>query len=159
MQDANDTAAGRVASTANARATIGLEEPQLIFAPPDRCFTFDIPEEWWAAAGMATFKRVASAYPSCPDPCRPTLPVVSMPIASIRRGRRTREGGDFDRERMVKVLCGIANGERIPPVAVIALPNADGEQFSHRLYDGFHRFSASLAVGYTEIPVVIVSEA
>ena len=127
------------------------------FNPPGRCFTFEIPDAWWREAGMPAFQPTSPSYAWRPDPERPTLPVVCIPIARVRRGARTREGGDFDRARMTDVLRGIARGDRIPPVAVMPLP-PEGQPFTHRLYSGFHRFSASIAAGYTHVPVVIFEE-
>ncbi|WP_428672041.1 hypothetical protein [Reyranella sp.] len=50
------------------------------------------------------------------------------------------------------ILQGIATEAIIPAIAVRRIFD-EGSRFSHQLYDGFHRFSASLAIGFTHIPV------
>lgn len=102
---------------------------------------------------MADFRRSSTCYPW--RPVRPGFATEVLPLTSIRRGARNRAGGDFDRERMLEVLRGIAGGAELPPIEVVALQ--DG-RFSHRLYDGFHRFSASLAAGFEAIPAIVVGE-
>ena len=129
----------------------------MIFAPKGRCFTFEIPDDWWNDAAMSAFKRCGLSYSGCPDPDRPLLPVIIVPIAAIRRGPRTRKGGDFDQRRMTDILHGIAHGSRIPAVAIKRLPD-DAAPLSHKLYEGFHRFCAAIAAGYTHIPAVVVDE-
>jgi len=106
---------------------------------------------------MSAFRLSGLSYFGRPDPDRPLLPVISVAIAAIRRGPRRRKGGDFDERRMLDILHGIACGAGIPAVAIKRLPDSD-EPFSHKLYDGFHRFSASIAAGYSHIPAVVVDE-
>jgi hypothetical protein len=130
---------------------------KMIFTPKDRCFTFEIPDNCWNDAGMSAFRLSGLSYVGRPDPDRPSLPVIIVPIAAIRRGPRRRKGGDFDERRMLDILHGIARGAGIPAIAIKRLPDSDA-RFSHELYDGFHRFSASIAAGYTHIPAVVVDE-
>jgi hypothetical protein len=127
------------------------------FVPEGRCFTFEIPDDWWIEAGMSAFKPTTPSYAWRSDPERPTLPVIGMPIDRIRRGPRNRDGGDFHRGRMVSVLQGIARGDRIPPVPITPLAG-EPRRFSHQLRGGFHRFSASIAARYLHIPVVVVDD-
>ena len=51
---------------------------------------------------------------------------------------------------MVRALQGIARDEPMPPVKVRR--TADG--LCRELHDGYHRYCASLAVGFEEIAVV-----
>jgi hypothetical protein len=106
---------------------------------------------------MPAFQPTTPSYSWRPDPERPPLPIIGMPIDLIRRGPRNREGGDFDRDRMVSVPQGIARGDRMPPVPVSPLVGGS-QRFSHQLKGGFHRFSASIAAGYLHIPVVVVDD-
>ena len=48
------------------------------------------------------------------------------------------------------------DGVEIPPVE-LCLPN-DTTHFKYRLQDGFHRFYASVAVGFEVIPAIIKGE-
>ena len=80
--------------------------------------------------------------------------IEELLLNEILRGPRTRVGGDFDRTRMINVLRGIQLDQALPPVVVTVIP--DAFPFKYRLAEGFHRFHASIAVGYTRIPAIVV---
>jgi hypothetical protein len=107
---------------------------------------------------MSNFLPAAECYEWRPHD-RPVLASRTVEILSIdriRRGPRTRQGGDFDRERMIDILRGIGRGDRLPPIEVYPLPVSD--RFTHQLYDGFHRYCAAIAAGYSSIPTVLNGE-
>ena len=60
---------------------------------------------------------------------------------------------DFERDRMVSVLTAIRLDHALPPIDVT---EAGGEAFTHTLYHGRHRLAASIAVGFSLVPAVIV---
>jgi hypothetical protein len=41
-----------------------------------------------------------------------------------------------------------------PPSGVFDEPSSEGR--THMLNDGYHRFAASIAVGFTQVPVIVV---
>ena len=104
---------------------------------------------------MDNFVPSGQSYRGGANPCFPDRPVVTLRIAEIRRGVRRRVGGDFDRDRMIRILSGVAADLEMPAIIVRPMAQLEG-RFSHQLYAGFHRFSASIAAGFTYIPAVIV---
>jgi hypothetical protein len=94
---------------------------------------FEIPDDWLAAAGMYSFARSASAY-------RSTAAAALVPLQTIvpppRFPTASKDWHGFDRIRLVSILKGIAIGAEIER-------------------DGFHRFYASIAAGFSSLPAVI----
>jgi hypothetical protein len=114
---------------------------------------FEIPDSWWADAGMAAFCPGAPSYRSTPDAVLVPLREVEPPF---RRPEVMHDGQGFGRARMIRVLSAMVTGAEMPPVPVVALPSADdpASPFAYRVCDGFHRFYASVAAGFEKLPVV-----
>jgi hypothetical protein len=114
---------------------------------------FEIPDSWWADAGMAAFCPGAPSYISTPDAIVVPLREIEPPF---RNPKVMLDWCGFDRSRMIRVLSWMATGAEIPPVQVVALPPADdpAAPFAYRVCDGFHRFYASVAAGFEMLPVV-----
>ena len=62
---------------------------------------------------------------------------------------------DFERDRMVSVLDAIRRDGTLPPIEVA---EAISDAYSHRLYHGRHRLAASIAVGFSLVPAVVVRD-
>jgi ParB-like chromosome segregation protein Spo0J len=62
---------------------------------------------------------------------------------------------DFERDRMVSVLDAIRHDRTLRPIEVV---EAISNLYSHRLYHGRHRLAASIAVGFTLVPAVVVRD-
>jgi hypothetical protein len=82
--------------------------------------------------------------------------VVSIAeIAQLTRARNlpgySRDG--FDEGRMISVLGAFCRATPLPPVEVNA---STSPGLPYGLYDGMHRFYASIAAGYSHLPVVVV---
>jgi hypothetical protein len=63
----------------------------------------------------------------------------------------------FDRARLVCVLSGFAANDDLPPIPLAVLPGGDEltvAPYTYRVRDGYHRFYASIAAGFEELPVV-----
>jgi hypothetical protein len=73
-------------------------------------FKFDLPYEWWAAAGMVGFVTYRTAY-RC-DAKRRTMTLRIDEIAVSPRGAGV---PDFERDRMVTVLDAIRRDGTLPP--------------------------------------------
>jgi ParB-like chromosome segregation protein Spo0J len=112
-------------------------------------FKFDLPDEWWAAAGMVGFVTYRTAY-RCKG--RRTMILRIDEIAVSPRGAGV---PDFERDRMVSVLDAILRDGTLPPIEVV---ETISDAYSHRLYHGRHRLAASIAVGFTLVPAVVVRE-
>ena len=120
-----------------------------------RCFKFprggefSIPTDWWMEAGMEGFEhgfetsyRFASSQEIC------LVPVEDVAPPSMDRRQHLGPGG-FDHQRLVEVLRGIATRSPMPPIKVV-----ERQQGVYRclLCEGFHRFHASLAAGFSHVP-------
>ncbi len=116
---------------------------------------FEIPTEWWERAGMPGFARRALHY-TVTD----TERVRVVPIAEVVAPKRmsnlqgySRDG--FDQDRMISVLSAFTTGAPLPPVEVTE--NVSGPA-RYTLYDGMHRFYASIAARYSHLPIIITED-
>jgi hypothetical protein len=113
---------------------------------------FEIPDDWWSEAGMTDFTRSTTCYLSTDATTRP------IPLRDIEPPFREREFPHdfrgFDRARMVRILAGFVAGADIKAVSLIELPAPYAPQppFRYRVYNGFHRFYASVAAGFECLP-------
>lgn len=107
---------------------------------------------------MLAFRPTSAFYDWRPhdQPVLAMRQVQVLEIGNIRCLRRRRQCGDFDRIRMLRILRGLAEGDRLPPIEVY--PLFDNAQFTHQLYDGFHRFCAAISAGFSAIPTVLNGE-
>jgi len=78
--------------------------------------------------------------------------VEDVPLKFIEKPERcqpAKDGWFVDRERLFSVLDAMISGQPLPPVRV-----AFTDAGSRRIENGFHRYFASLALGYIDIPVL-----
>jgi ParB-like chromosome segregation protein Spo0J len=115
-----------------------------------RWFRFDLPDEWWEAAGMVGFVTSRTAYRR--NAVRRTMILRIDEIAVPQRGAGV---PDLERDRMVSVLDAIRHDRTLPPIEVV---EAISNLYGHRLYHGRHRLAASIAVGFSLVPAVIVRD-
>ena len=112
---------------------------------------FEIPDDWWAEAGMPEFVRRTSAYRSTTDNWV-ALDEIEPPF---RFPSKPLDWRGFDRTRMVSILQGFVAGEAIPPIDLLVLPTLNdisGQPFKYRVLAGMHRFYASMAAGFELLP-------
>jgi hypothetical protein len=113
----------------------------------------ELPDEWWTAAGMPNFVRMASAY-LCDHAATGGRHVCLIPIADIEPVPRTPAFRNWEgisaRERVESILRAIVADIALPPVQLTR--QATGYPFS--LKDGLHRLYCSIAAGFTDIPAV-----
>ena len=120
------------------------------FILPHQPIEFEIPDQWWAAAGMNGWKSHDSSYVATSDPQYPTTVV---PLSEVVAPVRNKNVAWFKEQRMVDVLRGFRVGDKLPPIEVDEPPTNTG--FRYRVRDGFHRYYASAAVGFTQLPVSV----
>lgn len=115
-----------------------------------------IPDDWLVEAGLIGFKPDQEMY-------RVKGEATAIPLTDIippqREPGHMKDAYGFDRARLVSILRGIVAGDAIQAVEVMPLagaaePEAAGP-YRYRVYDGFHRFYASVAAGFTHLPCVI----
>lgn len=124
------------------------------FPMPNYPCEFEVPDAWLAKACFDKFTPAGRAF-------RSTATAILVPLASIlpphRSPKVTKDWRGLDRARFVSVLHGIVAGDEIEVVTGRRLAD---EQFpdaayTHRVIDGFHRFYASVAAGFSQLPMVL----
>ncbi len=84
-------------------------------------------------------------------------PFKVVPLAQIRPPERIFEVRGFEMDKMVSILQAFKNLVPLKPIKVTG--NTEGKNdFLYEVQDGYHRFFASVAVGFEEIAVVKVGE-
>jgi hypothetical protein len=136
---------------------IGKSEPPMRFPMPfpmpyHPC-EFDIPDGWLEAAGMIAFKPAEGvrSYRFARGDLIPASE-IEPPLRSIAHAK---DGGGFDRRRLVAVLRGIATDAEIEPVPLRRLDppgEFDHSPYRYRVRDGYHRFYAVVAAGFECLP-------
>lgn len=110
---------------------------------------YTIPEDWLAFCDVSSWTRGSDYYPY---PSGETVEIVAL--ADIEPPRRDAAIAPFKKYKMCPVLFAFHSPEcALPPVVVVPLPT--GEAFRYRLANGFHRFYASVYVGYPYIPAEV----
>lgn len=108
-----------------------------------------IPADWLAFCEIDSWHPESKCYP-----WSGTQAVELVAIGDIQPPRRDPGMEPFRKYKLVPVLLAFMSPEcALPPVTVEPLPT--GADFRYRVTNGFHRFYASRAVGYTSIPAAI----
>lgn len=127
-------------------------------------FEFEIPEEWLTEdlGDWLRNRRESPAYramtpPYPPDPQDGGIPQVEasvVPLQIIEPVHRTLSTGTpFEsRERLLRIFSGIKDNQPLPPIHTLEAPPGP---YGLNLYNGLHRLFASVAAGFTHIPVVV----
>jgi len=111
---------------------------------------FSIPDDWWAFADMLVFTAESHYYPYAP---LDNENVEVVEISQVEPPARSLGIVPFKKYKLLPVLFAFQSPEcALPPVAVSRL-NSTAHQF--RVRNGFHRYFASVAVGYKFLPVVV----
>lgn len=113
----------------------------------DRSKEVIIPQEWLATAGLSTFQPRSTSFRALSTEEWPTIVV---PISTINVFRRNPGVANFEEARMMAILHAIAIDEALPPVQV---HEAKDGRFD--LADGFHRYHASVVLGFSALPVSV----
>ncbi|MBI1329438.1 MAG: hypothetical protein GC166_05990 [Alphaproteobacteria bacterium] len=98
------------------------------------------------------------SYLSELDADHPSYPLQIVSVSEIVPFRRSESAeldfGGFDRKRMMSLLSGIASDSVIKPVKLKSY-TADNSVYRYQLYDGAHRYHASIAAGFKLIPGIV----
>ena len=115
--------------------------------------TFEIPDEWLAFVSLDNWLRGSNFYPY---DTRLADQIDVLDIDSIEPPQRDPGIEPFRKYKLVPVLFAFTSPEcALPPVRVKLLPA--GGQYKYRLENGFHRFYASIAVGYRAIAAIVTA--
>ena len=122
------------------------------FRTPASAIEFDIPDEWWTFAEMSAFSPGGGGYYPYPFQLANSVEVVRL--ADVEPPRRNDGVPPFKKYKLVPILLAFGSPEcALPPVEVEPMPNDGGTKY--RVVNGYHRYYASVAAGYTKIPVTI----
>jgi hypothetical protein len=120
------------------------------FEVPGAKVGFEIPDEWWLFTEMNAFTPSGVFYQ--PSPKYPDFDLV--PITDIEPPTRDLGYQLFKKYKMVPVLLAFLSQERpLPPVDVVSIEPTG--RYRLKVVNGCHRYYASIAVGYTKLPVVV----
>ena len=112
--------------------------------------SFEIPTDWWLFADMQTFSRDGAR-------CFPVDPAVVadlVSIADIEPPARDPGVAPFKKAKLVPILMAIAASNSLPPIQVRKMQSSPS--YRYQVYDGFHRYYVSVAVGYPMVPIIDV---
>jgi hypothetical protein len=117
---------------------------------------FEIPDEWWVAAGMADFTPGQPAYRSTPGSRLVPLREIEPPHLDLSKPR---DWCGFDRVRMLRILSGLKEDAEMRPVVLLEsvvddVPSC--KSYTYRALDGYHRFYASIAAGFQFLPASVI---
>jgi len=110
---------------------------------------FEIEDEWWATAGMQDFRPTT---PTFLTPASTNSLMTIVPLEKIQPPVRNPNTSWFVRERIIHILRRIQAGEEIDPLPAHEPP--DQPDFRYSITDGFHRFYASAAAGFRQLPII-----
>jgi ParB-like nuclease domain len=105
----------------------------------------DVPDELLAECGLIRGGAAAESY-RCNDKLAVLIPTTEVIGPSARR--------KLNRDTLANILNGFRQGHAIQPVEVFYETATQPHQFV--LLDGFHRWRASLAYGFRELPCLLM---
>jgi len=117
---------------------------------------FEIPTEWWERTGMSGFVRTADFYEVNPNG-PPFMVIRVLELAPLWRtpGLAGFSENGFREEKMIPVLRAFRSKIPLPPVEVIKVNKNSADSRRYELHDGMHRYYASMAAGFSHLPVIV----
>jgi hypothetical protein len=113
--------------------------------------SMEIPPEWLVEAGVRDFQPGERRNFWCDEEH------VCIALADIEVPMRDPgfplDANGFRHDRMVRILVGIRANHSIPPICI---EQADPGHRPYRVRCGAHRYHASLILGLSHVPAVIV---
>lgn len=123
------------------------------FKTPDGIVSFRIPDEWWLFAEMSSFSRAGGGYYPYETKAH-DRDIVVVPLRDVEPPLRAANVPPFKKYKLMPILFAFLSPEcALPPVEVHYVAPATNYRF--KVYNGYHRYYASLAAGFTKLPVVI----
>ena len=123
------------------------------FIVPGSSIEFEIPDDWWQLCDLENFSPPTTFYLYS----QRDVGVQTVPIAEVRPPERNADVAGFHKNRLAPILLAFTSDRcALPAVPVREL--ADSNPYRYEVIDGYHRYYASIAAGYTRLPVLIRSE-
>jgi hypothetical protein len=130
-----------------------------------RGIDYTLEDDWWAEAGMASFRPGRRSYRAGPSEFR-DLVTFEVAIDDVQPLNRKASHGVFNdseagrregsaRERVVRILKWFRDDAPVEPVCVARLTEGADWRFNAH---GAHRFYCAVAAGYSHIPAVEVDD-
>jgi hypothetical protein len=116
---------------------------------------FEISTDLWQRAGMPDFVGSRCCYQTEDTPC--TL-VPTSDIVPLKREPGIPGFGEngLNDGRLESILQAFRDDIQLPPVQLIELKS--GGRYRYKIYHGVHRFYASVAAGFSHLPVKVVPD-
>jgi hypothetical protein len=124
------------------------------FVTPRDDVKFTIPQDWWSFAEMSNFncsEGVGFYPPLVNDPKNFT----TVLIAEIEPPLRTVAGLWFRKYKLMPILFAFQSPECALPLVVLSEDDVN-RPYKYKVINGFHRYYASVAVGFSKLPVRIL---
>ena len=121
----------------------------MIFTTPSGT-SFEIVDDWWQFAEMEGFSpNGGNYYPYATG--EKSVQIVPLPL--VEPPQRAQAIAPFKKYKLVPVLLAFQSPEcALPPIAVVELHSGP---YRYRVINGYHRYYASAAVGYANVPVIV----
>jgi len=121
------------------------------FKTPRTGIEFEIPSEWWLFSEADKLNLTNSRFYPYPISSENTEVVD---ITEIEPPTRNNGIPAFKKYKLVPVLMAFTSPEcELPPVHVVK--HSTGE-YKYTVANGYHRYYASIAVGYSMLPVLVI---
>lgn len=115
-----------------------------------QALAFEIDDELWRESGAAAFCVTMPAYVF---PANPDLDVRLVPVSMVYAPVRDPGVIGLDPNRLLPVLKRFVSGD--PVYAIRAQERPGATDYPLEVCDGYHRFYASIALGFTHLPLQV----
>ena len=124
------------------------------FETPVTGTRFEIPDEWWSFADMDSFTLQGGRfYPYHQIMGAPGGDVEVVRLAEVEPPLRNEGVPPFKKYKLLQVLFAFQSPEgALPPVEVFL---ASSGRYRFKVRNGYHRYYASVAVGFAQLPIVV----
>lgn len=117
---------------------------------PHEGIEFEIPDSWWVSAEAVGFSPSTVAYvaSSCEE-----WPTTLVSIMDVEAPRRNVGIVGLNEDRTVSLLKAFRDSIPLPPLEVYE--PSEPKRVRYRVQHGFHRYYASIAAGFSMLPVSV----
>ena len=123
------------------------------FKTPRTGIEFEISDEWWSFSEMDKFKLNGARFYLY---TRSVENAEAVDISEIEPPTRNKNIPPFKKYKLVPVLMAFTSPEcELPPVEVV---ENNSNEYRFKVKNGYHRYYASVAVGYPMFPILITEQ-